>query len=446
MIETGIYTLTVSGQGDYTGSESFSAQVVEYEPVTSSSTTLTTGEYMVYKSVSIGERINIDGDVVLHLGKGTTLKTVCGIELSEGNKLTIDGEGTLQINLDSKYTYKSGIGAKRVGTLVINGGTVNVTSYEMGSAIGGDGYNETGGSITINGGVVNLQGGRFAAGLGGAPNCPAGDIVINGGQVTALGGYLTVDSGTPSIRGKSGMLTVSWTNPDDFLYCNNGVQFDFSTSASFVKGKAFALDGEQTVATFENLAGKKIVPCWLEGEGTADSPYLIRSAFDWDIFAHENALGDRYEGRFLKLVEDISVTAMLGEFSGTFLGNGHTITANIGYKSDANALFGSINGATIKDLTLAGTINTYRSYSACLVAVANGTNLIDNCTVTATLSPPWLPHCPLWRRHRRQQPVVDHHHPELSLRRHHQWRRAYCQRWCHRWMVRRRHAHAGELP
>ena len=386
MIETGIYTLTVSGQGDYTGSESFSAQVVEYEPVTSSSTTLTTGEYMVYKSVSIGERINIDGDVVLHLGKGTTLKTVCGIELSEGNKLTIDGEGTLQINLDSKYTYKSGIGAKRVGTLVINGGTVNVTSYEMGSAIGGDGYNETGGSITINGGVVNLQGGRFAAGLGGAPNCPAGDIVINGGQVTALGGYLTVDSGTPSIRGKSGMLTVSWTNPDDFLYCNNGVQFDFSTSASFVKGKAFALDGEQTVATFENLAGKKIVPCWLEGEGTADSPYLIRSAFDWDIFAHENALGDRYEGRFLKLVEDISVTAMLGEFSGTFLGNGHTITANIGYKSDANALFGSINGATIKDLTLAGTINTYRSYSACLVAVANGTNLIDNCTVTATLN------------------------------------------------------------
>ena len=100
--------------------------------------------------------------------------------------------------------------------------------------------------------------------------------------------------------------------------------------------------------------------------------------------------------QYVKLTEDISVTTMASTrvndgdnkpFSGTFLGNNKTITATIadtGYSG--TALFGYINGATIRNLTVAGTIASNHRHMAGLVGFANGTNLIEGCAVTATLN------------------------------------------------------------
>ena len=80
-------------------------------------------------------------------------------------------------------------------------------------------------------------------------------------------------------------------------------------------------------------------------------------------------------------------------FSGTFLGNGHTLTANFtstasgtGWNEQGVAPFHVIDGATIKDLTVAGTISSSSYHTAGIVGFAYGTNLIEGCTVTATLN------------------------------------------------------------
>ena len=133
-----------------------------------------------------------------------------------------------------------------------------------------------------------------------------------------------------------------------------------------------------------------------QGKGTEAAPYLISSTDDWNYFASYVNGGMSFIDQYVKLTEDISVTTMASTriddnnnkpFSGTFLGNNKTITATIadtGYSG--TALFGYINGATIRNLTVAGTIASNHRHMAGLVGFANGTNLIEGCAVTATLN------------------------------------------------------------
>ena len=92
--------------------------------------------YLLNSDMTISERIMVNGSVRLVLGEGCTLNAPKGIELSAGNKLTIDGRGTLNIN--NCDTNKSGIGAYSVGKLIINGGTINATGGQYGAGLGGD--------------------------------------------------------------------------------------------------------------------------------------------------------------------------------------------------------------------------------------------------------------------------------------------------------------------
>ena len=68
--------------------------------------------------------------------------------------------------------------------------------------------------------------------------------------------------------------------------------------------------------------------------------------------------GITFAGKFIQLNADISVSQKIGAyrnrfFSGTFDGNGHTINANIEEHDEiCGALFSTINGATIKNLTV----------------------------------------------------------------------------------------------
>ena len=133
-----------------------------------------------------------------------------------------------------------------------------------------------------------------------------------------------------------------------------------------------------------------------QGKGTEADPYLISSTDDWNYFASYVNGGMSFIDQYVKLTEDISVTTMASTrvndnnnkpFSGTFLGNNKTITATIADTDySGTALFGYINGATIRNLTVAGTIASNHRHMAGLVGFANGTNLIEGCAVTATLN------------------------------------------------------------
>lgn len=118
------------------------------------------------------------------------------------------------------------------------------------------------------------------------------------------------------------------------------------------------------------------------GSGTSGDPYLIASPADWETFATST---DEYSDTFFKLTADITVTTMRTKtFSGTFDGGGNTLTFNYTATGDNAAPFAYITGATIKNLRVAGTINTGYKFAAGIVAISNGGS-IENCQSSVTI-------------------------------------------------------------
>ena len=152
----------------------------------------------------------------------------------------------------------------------------------------------------------------------------------------------------------------------------------------------------------------------ISGTGSETDPYLIEDVEDWNAFAAKvNAEGSMisssYQGQFIKLCANIGtegspVTNKIGKwymsmnvsgsgivqnkpFSGTFDGGGHTITISIdGKDGDGIALFSYIKGATIKNLTVKGSVSG-KNHVAGLVGISEGSgNRIENCVVSTTVN------------------------------------------------------------
>ena len=135
------------------------------------------------------------------------------------------------------------------------------------------------------------------------------------------------------------------------------------------------------------------------GAGTEESPYLISSVNEWNSFAGRVYAGNSYSGKHIKLTTNISVTTMAGgyhsdenyhPFSGTFDGDGHTLTLNVSNQSRFAAPFKCVSGATIKNLKTAGTIdgtgNDDGKLLAGIVGISFGTTTITGCVSSVTLT------------------------------------------------------------
>ena len=327
--DQGTRNLTVTGKGSYSGTKIIPIFVTG----DTESESLTAGEYTIHDNLGIDWRIQVSGDVVINIPSGVTLTAKKGFELPAGNSLTINGLGALKI--EDCDTGKSGIGGATMGTL------------------------------TINGGQITIKGGEGAAGIG-------------------------ADAG----KDASGTVTLGWTSIEDFIQCSS------YQVGSITLGKDFMLYGKTEKATADNInTVNKMVPYGKTGDEW--NPLLINSTDDWNDFVSSITAGKDYSGKFVKLAADISdVTTSAGAwstteserhpFSGTFDGDGHTITANITYSSDrGTALFGYIKNATIKQLTVDGIISG-GIHTAALVGFAGGAttetgNVIDKCKVSATV-------------------------------------------------------------
>lgn len=107
----------------------------------------------------------------------------------------------------------------------------------------------------------------------------------------------------------------------------------------------------------------------LNGDGTAESPYLITSFEDLETVRTQVAGGESFAGEYLQLTSDIDLPDTwqgigalkegasdagdgknINPFSGTFDGNGFTVTSDSGGKP----LFGYVREATIRNLGIAG--------------------------------------------------------------------------------------------
>ena len=131
----------------------------------------------------------------------------------------------------------------------------------------------------------------------------------------------------------------------------------------------------------------------LTGAGTETAPYLITSTDDWNGMAGNVYMGETYSGKFLQLTDDISISLMVGtgttsaqlgkySFSGTFDGGGNTL--NFTYDNNVGiegliAPFRFVDGATIKDLHVTGSITTSQPYAAGIIGRIDGLANITNC-------------------------------------------------------------------
>lgn len=178
---------------------------------------------------------------------------------------------------------------------------------------------------------------------------------------------LTIDDGTVKVFEKSKEVTFSFAS--GYLY-----HFD-DTNTYTSSGMKFG-DSDPS-ATVTN--------------GSEEHPYLIYSSENWTNLASAMTTADTH----ITLVNDISVSSTLsGDFRAILDGNGHTITLT----TQNISLFSTVNGGTVKNLTLAATNdvtepvlvaegNTYtnKSYGS-LACYASSNSIFENCTNTINVT------------------------------------------------------------
>ena len=149
---------------------------------------------------------------------------------------------------------------------------------------------------------------------------------------------------------------------------------------------------------------------WAEGEHKADftfetgmpaqdsqGRYLLGSVQDWEYIVRKVNDGTSPVNVIMTADVDISgTTLMMGQrqvapYTGTFDGNGHTLTFNPGnWKDDYVAPFRYVKGATvIKNLRVQGSINTGKKFAAGLVGMVTDESdqvLIESCQSSVNIT------------------------------------------------------------
>jgi len=150
-----------------------------------------------------------------------------------------------------------------------------------------------------------------------------------------------------------------------------------------------------------------------QGTGTEDDPYLIASFDDFKLFADAVNDGMHFGGdnlKYFRLTADLALPEITAQsipwqspgndashpFSGVFDGDGHTITLHIDDTSTPKltnpgplALFGYLGSATIKNLTIAGSVAAYTNAGS-IASQASGTTFY-RCVNKATITAPRFP-------------------------------------------------------
>ena len=428
--------------------------VTEYTEVTSDMTAdqngyiiWTTGTYVVKSDVTLSGCIRFDYPAVIDL-------IVC-----DGKTLTVNGNSngafygnTLNIYAQSTGTGMGAVNAKKqtkCNHLYIAGGTVTLdadgASYGLyifdgsnnGLTVNGgdvtilnnnqyDGaiYFDSKGSVTLNGGkltVTNNAGNSYRA-IEGRPintiNFNSGTAEINGkidkcGYINLNGGNVTVKGGIDSEYDYT--VTYDFTRTTD-SYNIKSFDYDPEDDDLIVQvsdGKALkdpsgniyygTLNDAQISAianvTLQPASEAEFIAAALPQTGTNE--YTISDAAGWTAFClalQDNAKGI-FSGKTVKLGADITVSRMAGasnhDFTGTFDGQGHTLTLNYGtadsrISEQYAAPFRYMEGGRIENLHVAGTIYTAAKNAAGLISrvpsSGNTTTTIENCRISVTIN------------------------------------------------------------
>lgn len=381
---------------------------------------------------------------------------------SSDTYLEVPQNCTVTLNLNGKTINRNLSSAISSGFVINNNGTLTINGsgkIKGGNNTGYGGGISNGKTLIINGCSIEDNSANYGGGIYIANS--SATVTINGGSITGNsstngGGGIyyyvsTISQNVYSLR-ISGKVTITGNtmgqNPNNvFLYTSSyntyhtiidvTAALDNDTRIGITKTPSFnitrGLSGNGTVSNFisdnpdfyvaivasearivdhtvdDTQADRTIVynlplhpagtNVTLMGKGTAQLPYQIGSAEQWDAFA--TIVNDgKYEARG-ELTADITFTGnhiQPGEdsdfsfyhknpiyqkqYTGTFDGKGHTITLNqqatggsTGNKSNWGGLFWHTkDGATIKNLKVAGRI----------LSTINGGSIIQNVQSTGT--------------------------------------------------------------
>lgn len=159
-----------------------------------------------------------------------------------------------------------------------------------------------------------------------------------------------------------------------------------------VTGDGITFQGTIT-ASFQVIQG------FTKGDGTEEKPFEIADLNDWKLFttainsglnasAHYKLAGNLTLGSSEEPLETIVGQNTTFSFKGTFDGGKNTLTVYISRNAEYAAPFGVIDGATIKDLTVKGTVKSTKKYIAGIAAFGNNVTKASNfinCTSSVTL-------------------------------------------------------------
>jgi len=338
------------------------------------------------------KNLKVSGDFDAVLDKG-----------HNGNVGILVAENQSGAVVENCYSEGTAKGNYNIGGLVgVNYGTVK----ESGSAATVEGKSNVGGLVGDNAstiinsyaqGDVTSSADGVSGGLAGnskvIKNCYSTGLV-NGGSGDCL-------VGTDSTREESKIYnsyTINTNNSSNNQYAMNG----FIVSEEELKDKStyYMWDFDNIWAIDEggypyiNKRGETPAVTF-EGDGDADSPYLIKTEEQLHALAMGNA--SVADGIHYQLANNIELTAkywtpicMYDEFKATFDGNGFTVS---GVKSSLACkwvgLFGKNNG-TIKNLNVTGAIaspsnSTASGGNALLVASNKSDGVIEGCSATGTV-------------------------------------------------------------
>ena len=172
-------------------------------------------------------------------------------------------------------------------------------------------------------------------------------------------------------------------------------QGGFSVDFTFADNSTFSLSCTEDVTAMANTVSlTRLLTPWAAfsgGEGTAESPYIIKSIADYQEFVERSAAEPEFLSRHYRLDSDLDLKGLWifqpvgnaeAPFSGVFDADGHSISGVV-YRTEAGgrptAMFGYTDGAVIRNLKLDGwNVTSKAQYLGGIAAVARNTTF-ENC-------------------------------------------------------------------
>ena len=356
-----------------------------------------------------GGTINVKAGAIIH---DCCAKTGYGGGLGAYNFARLNLYGGTIYNCSASWgggigcTYRSGSVHNTSATVKMYGGTIHDCCATYGGAISMDGdvtnyliggtiedcSADKGGALCINesGTTVNIV--AYNSHLLTISNCTNNEATASG-----TGGYPNVYKNAEATIAEFPVYHVTFRdNNADFtvLSVAQGTSLGEAFPAAPAVGDRRFLgwyNGNTQVTKNTTInANTTVTAKWdFLGSGTENDPYLIPSTAAWDSLAHRVIRGSTFSGKYFRQTANISVSTIVGSytsdsnnkpFSGTYDGNGRTLNVTLNSThADCTAPFLRLDGATIQNLHITGSINTTGVRPASIASFVSGNSTITNC-------------------------------------------------------------------